>query len=402
MIWNTIVMAVRAIRRNLMRSLLTSLGVVIGVAAVICVFTLGRGSSQKVTDEVASLGQNMVTIRLGQMGGRGGAAVSANPFTEADVEAISKQAQGVAAAAPVTSKGVRLVYGSVNWSTSLTGTTNQFFEIRNWNITDGRGFSDAEIKSGAAVCIIGQTIRSELFGSSDPLGEFIRVDKISCKVIGVLESLGQTGFGSDQDDIVIAPIRFVQRRLVGSDDVGMIMVSAESAGKTEEVKNELESLMRQRRRLLDGVEDDFRVVDMKEISERVETITGILTLLLSSVAGVSLLVGGIGIMNIMLVSVTERTREIGIRMAIGSRGREVMMQFLVEAVMLSTLGGLIGITLGLGGALIAAKFMDLPFVIAPEIVVIAFVFSSAVGIAFGFFPARKAAHLNPIECLRYE
>ena len=402
MIWNTLVLSVRAIRRNLMRSLLTSLGVVIGVAAVICVFTLGRGSSQKITDEVASLGQNMVTIRPGQMGGRGGASVSANPFTEEDVEAISKQIQEVAAVAPVTSAGVRLVYGSVNWSTSITGTTNPFFEIRNWDISDGRGFSDSEVKSGAAVCIIGQTICNQLFGSANPLGEYIRVDKISCKVVGVLESLGQSGFGSDQDDVVIAPIRFVERRLVGSDDVGMIMVSARSADQTEEVKSELESLMRQRRRLRDNVENDFHVTDMKEISERVETITDVLTLMLSSVAGVSLLVGGIGIMNIMLVSVTERTREIGIRMAIGSRGREVMMQFLVEAVMLSTLGGLLGIAIGLGGASIAAGFMDLPFVFAPEIVVIAFVFSSAVGIAFGFFPARKAAHLNPIECLRYE
>ena len=402
MIWNTIVMAMRAIRRNLMRSLLTSLGVVIGVAAVICVFTLGRGSSQKVTDEVASLGQNMVTIRLGQMGGPGGAAVSANPFTEEDVDAISKQIDGVAAAAPVISTGARLVYSNVNWSTSVTGTTNPFFEIKNWEISDGRAFLESETISGAAVCIIGQTIREELFGSMDPLGEYIRVNKVSCKVVGVLESLGQTGFGSDQDDIVIAPIRFVARRLVGSDDVSMIMVSARSADQTDEVKSELESLMRQRRRLRDNEESDFHVVDMKEISERVETITGVLTLMLSSVAGVSLLVGGIGIMNIMLVSVTERTREIGIRMAIGSRGREVMMQFLVEAVMLSTLGGLLGIAIGLGGASIAAGFMDLPFVFAPEIVIIAFVFSSAVGIAFGFFPARKAAHLNPIECLRYE
>ncbi len=401
MLWNSVLMALREIRRNLMRSSLTTLGIVIGVAAVILMVTLGEGATRSVTNEISSLGRNLVIVVPGNRERRG-MATSATPFKLADARAISEEVTGVAEAAPIASRVVRLVYGGKNWATGLTGTTDAFFRVRTWALAEGRTFNPSEESAGAAVCILGQTVRTELFGAQDPLGARLRVAGFACRVVGVLEPKGRSTFGQDQDDFIAVPIETLQRRVAGNDDVSAIFVSAVTSEDTPRVQRSIEALMRQRRSIGPGQSDDFAVRDMKEITKVVETTTGVLTALLAAIAAVSLLVGGIGIMNIMLVSVTERTREIGIRLAIGARGREVLLQFLVEAVVLSLLGGALGIALGLGSARLAAGALKLPFVVPPQIVFIAFGFAAAVGVTFGFFPARKAARLNPIDALRYE
>jgi putative ABC transport system permease protein len=304
--------------------------------------------------------------------------------------------------APSASQGMTVVYGNQNWSTNVTGTDNEFFKVRNWPVTEGREFNDAELRGGAAVCIIGATVRKQLFGGQDPIGSKIRLDKVSCQVIGLLEAKGQSTMGSDQDDLVIVPLRTFWRRVAGNQDVSLIQVSARDGADTERVKRDIELLMRERRHISRLQEDDFNVLDMKEIARTLAGTTQILTALLGAVSAVSLLVGGIGIMNIMLVSVTERTREIGIRLAIGAMEREVLLQFLVEAVVLSSLGGVIGIVLALAASVAAASALNVPFIFNGSIVVVAFLFSAAVGVIFGFFPARKAARLDPIEALRHE
>jgi putative ABC transport system permease protein len=283
----------------------------------------------------------------------------------------------------------------------VTGTSNAFFAIRGWNVALGREFEDSELNSAAGVCVIGETVRRELFGASDPVGQTFRVGKLPCRIVGVLESK-QATMGADQDDIVVTPLRTFQRRITGNKDVSVLYVSTVDANDTDRVKRELELLMRERRRILPGTADDFSVRDMREILETVQQTTGVLTALLGAIAAVSLLVGGIGIMNIMLVSVTERTREIGIRLAIGARSHEVLLQFLVEAAVLSTLGGIVGIGVGLGGAKLAADQLGMPFGLVPGIIAVAFVFSTVVGVGFGYLPARKAARLDPIEALRHE
>ena len=294
------------------------------------------------------------------------------------------------------------VEGNQNHPTQIAGTDNAYFDAREWPLTVGRVFTDAEIRSGKAVCVIGQTIRAKLFGVQDPAGAEIRIRDVPCDVIGILSVKGQSTFGQDQDDIVVMPIRAVQRRLAGNTNVGTIWIAAQRAEDISRVKSDLTRLMRERRHLARGTPDDFQANDMAQITQIVETTTGVLTIFLSAVAAVSLVVGGIGIMNIMLVSVTERTREIGIRLAIGARERDVLTQFLVEAVMMSAFGGLIGILVGLGASASGTHFLRLAFVPSPGIVVLAFLFSAAIGIAFGYFPARRAARLDPIEALRHE
>jgi putative ABC transport system permease protein len=401
--WQTILLALREIRRNLMRSTLTILGIVIGVAAVITMVTLGGGATEKVTSDIGKLGTNLLQVRPGQgFRGPGGARSNADPFQPADAEAIAREVEGLAAVAPTASQVMQAIYGNRNWSTTVTGTTNAYIYARNWAIDSGRMFTNGELRSGTAVCLLGATVRSELFGGQDPLGSTIRLQKISFKVIGVLESKGQASFGMDQDDFVLIPLRTFQRRIAGNTDVTAILISARDGVSTEKVGRDIERLMRERRHILRGQEDDFNVRDMKEIVNMLTGTTRVLTALLSAVAAVSLLVGGIGIMNIMLVSVTERTREIGTRLAIGALEREVLMQFLVEAVVLSSFGGVIGIVLGLSAAALGSRALAVPFVLNPGIVFIAFMFSAAVGVIFGFFPARKAARLDPIEALRHE
>jgi len=403
MIRETIALARREIRRNVLRSSLTILGIVIGVAAVITLVTLGGGATAQVTDQIASLGSNLIHVRPGQgFRGPGGTRSAAAQFTVKDVEAIDREISGVEAATPIASQGTQAISGNLNWSTMVTGTDNAFFTVRDWDLAAGRTFSESELKNGKAVCILGNTVKKNLFGNQNPIGASIRLKKLSCQVIGVLKTKGQAGFGGDQDDIVLIPLRTFQRRIAGNTDVSSIYVSAINSGVTQKVQTDIERLMRERRRIGDGQEDDFHVFDMKEIMTTLTGTTRILTALLAAVAAVSLLVGGIGIMNIMLVSVTERTREIGIRLAIGARGRDVLLQFLIEAVVLSLFGGLVGIALGLGAAVAGSRLMNIPFILNLEIIAVAVLFSGAVGVIFGYFPARQAARLDPIDALRRE
>lgn len=398
---STVLMALREIRRNTLRSVLTMLGIVIGVAAVIALVTLGRGASQKVTSEVSSMGVNMLTIMPGAQR-RGPANVTAAPLTLEDVKALARDVSVLSAVAPTSSRGVLAVYANRSWNTSIMGTTNEYFAVRNTQVESGRIFADVELSGGQPVCVIGNTVRRELFGADSPLGASIRLGKVTCLVIGLTRAKGQSTFGMDMDDYVLMPLAAFQRRISGNRDVSAIAVSVVDESQTNRAKQQIASLLRERRRVAEGQVDDFTVHDTREIVQTLQTITGVLTALLGAVAAVSLVVGGIGIMNIMLVSVTERTREIGIRLAIGARTYEVMLQFLVEAIVLCVLGGILGMVLGLGGSYFAGQAMGVPFTFLPEVVVIAVLFSGVVGIAFGFLPARKAARLNPIEALRHE
>ncbi len=401
MLRNALLLALRAIRRNLLRSSLTVLGIVIGVASVIIMVNLGSGATAQVAEEIASLGSNLLMVRPGQRLGFGQRS-EAKAFDLDDVEAIVSQVGGVAAVAPSASKAITAIYGNRNWSTTLSGTDNGYFPVGNWQFAKGRPFSDTELRAGAAVCIIGEAVRKELFGGQDPIGEKLRLNKIACQVIGLLQPKGQSAGGRNQDDLVLVPLRTFWRRVAGNRDVGMIYVSAREGFSTAKVQRDIEALMRERRHIGPSEDDDFNVRDLREIAEALTGTTKILTTLLGAVAAVSLLVGGIGVMNIMLVSVTERTREIGIRLAIGAQERDVLLQFLVEAVVLSSLGGVIGILLAIVTSLALAALMRMPLVLEPGIMLLAFLFSALVGVIFGYFPARRAARQDPIEALRYE
>jgi putative ABC transport system permease protein len=401
MFGTTIILALREIRRHLLRSFLTILGIVIGVAAVVTMVTLGNGATQAVSDQISSLGSNILTIRPGQGWGRGGGGPRPPDFEEADVEAIRAQIVGVSAVAPRAQTSVTAVRNASNWSTSIMGTTGDFLVAQQWGLESGRTFTPAEEQSGRAVCIIGATVRDNLFGRDDPLGERFRLGNVACEVIGILERRGQSGFG-DQDDTVLMPIKAVQRRFTGNREIENIMVAVDPAYETAAVQRSIESLLRERREVGPGEEDNFRITDTQQIAETLSGTTRILTTVMGAVAAVSLLVGGIGIMNIMLVSVTERTREIGIRLAIGAVASEVLLQFLVEAVVLACLGGLIGLILALIATMVMAPLIQVPFLFDPQINFVAFLFSALIGIVFGYFPARRAASLNPIDALRHE
>jgi putative ABC transport system permease protein len=402
MLWETLQISLQEIRRNVLRSSLTILGIVIGVAAVILMVTLGNGATAKVTADIAGLGSNLLQVRPGQRGGPGGSRSPAEPFDLDDAQVIGQEISGLEAVAPTSAKSMQVIYGNLNWSTTVNGTDNNFLEVKDWEIEGGRAFTDGEVRGGKTVCILGSTVREELFGAQDPLGTTIRLEKLSCQVVGVLESKGQSGFGSDQDDIVLLPLRAFQRRISGDQNVGSIYVSVRDGVSTAKAQQDVERLMRERRRGSASGQDDFTVMNMEQIASTLSGSTQVLTALLGAVAGVSLLVGGIGIMNIMLVSVTERTREIGIRLAIGAMEKEVLTQFLVEAVVLSSFGGVLGIILGIAGSALSASPLGVPLVLDPSIVFVAFLFSAGVGVIFGYFPARQAARLDPIEALRHE
>lgn len=402
MFGNTLIMALKEIRRNLLRSGLTVLGIVIGVAAVIIIVTLGAGTTAQVGSEISKMGSNMLTLMPGGDHRMGGAARSSQPFELADVEALRREVPDIAAIAPYAQRMAQIIAGNENRRSNVVGSTSEFTVVRNWTLSAGRTFSPAEEQAGRAVCIIGSTIQKEMFPGQDPIGAAIRVDKISCEIIGVLESKGQVMFGGDQDLVVAMPIRTYQRRLAGSNRIPQIFISAFTPEGLGSLKDQVTQVMRERRRVDDDEDPNFNVLDMTEVSKVMESTIGVMTTFLSAIAAVSLLVGGIGIMNIMLVSVTERTREIGIRLAIGATEREVMMQFLVEAAMLSALGGLAGILLGLSGAAAVAPAINVPFVFDPTTAFAAFAFSAVVGVVFGFMPARRAARLNPIDALRHE
>jgi putative ABC transport system permease protein len=403
MLWETVRLALQAIFRNALRSFLTVLGVVIGVAAVIAMVTVGQGSTDQVTEDVAKLGTNLLMVRPGQaQRGPQTSAGTAAAFDMKDVETIQTQVAGVRTAAPANTRTMTAIIGNDNHSTSVIGTDSRYLEARDMPVVLGRPFYESELRTGAAVCLLGETVRRELFGSGDPLGQNLRLKAIPCRVVGVMEEQGVSSFGTDQDDFVLIPIRTFQRRIAGNADVSMIYVGVREGVATEKAQAEIERLMRERRRIAPGEEDDFNVFDMKQIASVLTGITSVLTGLLSAVAAVSLLVGGIGIMNIMLVSVTERTREIGIRLAVGAQEGQVLLQFLVEAIVLSLLGGLIGILLGLALGALGSKLLNVPFAPDPFIIVLAFGFSAAVGVVFGYFPARRAARMNPIDALRHQ
>lgn len=402
MILNTLLLALREIRRNLLRSFLTILGIVIGVAAVITMVTVGNGATQAVKDQISSLGSNLLMVRPGQRLGAGMGAAGAPAFRQTDADAISSQVGGIRAVAPEQRSGVTVIANGKNWQTSVTGTTNAYFDTNNWTLAAGRKFEPEEEQAGSAVCIIGDTVRRELFGKPDVIGEKVRVKQFSCDVIGLLQSKGRAAMGNDQDDTIILPLKTMQRRVTGNQRVGTLLVSMEDGSDTARVQSAIGQLLRERRKLANEDPDNFNVLDTKQIAEAVSGTTRVMTTLLGAVAAVSLLVGGIGIMNIMLVSVTERTREIGLRLAIGALEREVLLQFLIEAVALSMLGGLMGIALATMASLAIAQVMGVPYIFNPGINALSFAVSALIGVVFGFFPARRAAQLDPIEALRHE
>ena len=399
---NTLVLALRSIRRNLMRSFLTILGIVIGVSAVITMVTVGNGATLAVQNQISGLGTNLLQVRPGQRLGPGSGGSSAPAFKDIDAEAIATQIGGVAAAAPESRSAGTLVAHGRNWSSSITGSTNDWLTIGNWTLAQGREFSDAEQRAGAAVCMIGETVQRELFGSIPALGESLRVKQISCEIIAVLGAKGQGSFGNDQDDLVFMPIKTLQRRITGNTQVNTLLVSMADGSDSTRVKASLTQLLRERRKLADSDEDNFNLLDTKQLADTLSGTTQVMTTLLGAVAAVSLLVGGIGIMNIMLVSVTERTREIGLRLAIGALEREVLLQFLIEAVVLAALGGLIGIVLATAASIGLSGLMKVPYTFNPGVNLLSFVFSAGIGVLFGYFPARRAARLNPIDALRHE
>ncbi|MBT9597688.1 MAG: ABC transporter permease [Vitreoscilla sp.] len=403
MIGNTVALALRAIHRNLLRSFLTVLGIVIGVAAVITMVTLGQGATRAVRDQISSLGSNLLQVRPGQRLGPGQGSAGAPAFKESDVEAIASQIGGLKAVAPEVRNGVTVVADGRNWATTVTGSTNAYFITGNWKLASGREFSDDELASGAAVCLLGNTVKRELFGATaDPVGRQVRVKAFSCEVIGTLAPKGQAAMGQDQDDTVLLPLRTAQRRVTGSTRVNTLLVSMKDGADTAQVTASLARLLRERRKIAEGSDDNFNVLDTAQIAQTLSGTTQLMTSLLGAVAAVSLLVGGIGIMNIMLVSVTERTREIGVRLAIGALERDVLLQFLIEAVVLSSLGGLVGIVLATGASIGLSALMQVPYLFNPGINLLAFAFSAVIGVVFGYFPARSAARLDPIEALRHE
>jgi putative ABC transport system permease protein len=398
-LFTTFLLAIREVRRHLLRSMLTTLGIMIGVGAVILMVTLGRGAQKSITSQISGLGRNLL-IMIPESAARGGGPKPTTPFKVEDIQTIARDVAD-AIVAPQASRSLLAIYGNENRPTQVTGVDNNFFEAREWNLSAGRIFSDAELRAGKMVCVIGAATRKDLFHYQNPLGAALRIGKVSCEVIGVLEPKGAT-FGNDQDEVVLIPLRAYQRRIAGNREVNFAFISAKTSEVTAKVQRDVTSLMHERRHVAPGDPDDFKVQDMKEITKTVGLVTGMLTAFLSAIAAVSLLVGGIGIMNIMLVSVKERTREIGIRMSIGALEKEVLRQFLVEAITLSVLGGAIGVAGGLACSALACHFLDLPFVLDLTTVLLAFFFSGTVGVVFGYFPARQAARLDPIEALRYE
>ena len=402
MLLNTLLLALRSIRRNLMRSFLTILGIVIGVSAVITMVTVGNGATAAVQNQISGLGTNLLQVRPGQRMGPGGSGASAPAFKESDGEAIAAQIGGIAAVAPEARTGSVLVANGRNWSSSVIGSTNDWLTTGNWKLAGGRAFSNDELRAGGAVCLIGQTVQRELFGNTSAVGAQLRVKAMSCEVIGTLVSKGQGAFGNDQDDVVLMPIKTLQRRIVGHTRVNTLLVSMSEGADAARITSSITQLLRERRKLAETDEDNFNILDTKQLAETLSGTTKIMTMLLGAVAAVSLLVGGIGIMNIMLVSVTERTREIGLRLAIGALEREVLLQFLIEAVVLAALGGLIGIVLATGASLGLSALMSVPYQFNLSVNLLSFVFSAAIGVLFGYFPARRAARLNPIDALRHE
>ena len=406
-IFNLFKVAYRSLNRNKLRSFLTMLGIIIGVASVIAMLAIGEGSNQNIKASVASLGTNSIMIFPGanNVGGVRGGASSIQTIKIEDVEAIATRCDLVNHISPVDQKRVQAISNSQNWNTTILGVNNDYFTIRSLSITKGIGFTPSDDRSAAKVCVVGITVVFNLFGdeNANPVGQIIRVNSIPMKIIGVLSKMGQNTFGQDQDDIILRPFSTVQKRMMSSSSyVNMILASGLSEDQTGDAVDEISSLLREKHKLAPSDDNDFTVRTQSDISNIFGTISKVMTVLLASIAGISLLVGGIGIMNIILVSVTERTREIGIRMAIGAKGRDVLIQFMIESIVISFLGGLLGIALGITISELIAKFGGWPVVITISSILLSFLFSAVVGIFFGWYPARMAAALNPIDALRYE
>ena len=405
MLWNAFIIALREIRRNLMRSFLTVVGIVIGVASVVTMVTLGRGATESIKAQISGLGSNLLVMFPRSPSGQRSGPSGSTLFSAEDVLAIRGQVPGIANMAPASNSSVSTIHLQNSKSVNVTGTTTDYFPIGNWKLVSGRFFDESDERSAAAVCLMGQTVRRDLFGEEDPTGTKIRMGKTSMTVIGLLAPKGQTGGGNDQDDTIIVPLSTLQRRFSGRtsvQNINYMTISGAPDYPTTSIVSDLTALMRERRHLRGSEENTFFIIDTLQIADAVSSSTRILTTLLGAVAGVSLLVGGIGIMNIMLVSVTERTREIGIRLAIGARAREVLLQFLVEAVTLSCTGGITGILLAYALCSGLAKVVGVAFTFDPGINSLSFAFSALIGIVFGFTPARRAARLDPIDALRHE
>ena len=402
MFGTTLTLALRSIMRHKLRSILTALGIIIGVAAVVTMVTLGRATTKAVQSSISSLGSNILQVRPGQGFGRGGGGPRPPDFKPEDADAIREQIAGVSAVAPQAQSTTTAIYEGANWSTTINGTTSAYFQVQPWPLTAGRSFMPAEEQAGKSVCIIGSTVSQNLFRGGQAVGRRIRLGSVSCDVIGTLSTRGQAGFGGDQDDVVIMPIKTVQRRFTGNRDIRLMLVGVDPAYATATVQASITDLLRERRNITGSKDDDFNIFDTKQISDTLSSTTTLLTSIVTAVAAISLIVGGIGIMNIMLVSVTERTREIGIRLAIGAVAREVLLQFLVEAVALSCLGGLIGLVLAQVAIVSLVPLIKVDYIFVPEINLIAFAISAIIGVVFGYFPARRAAGLNPIDALRHE
>ena len=402
MLGTTLLLALRSIARHKLRSFLTTLGIIIGVAAVVTMVTLGKAPTAAVQKSISSLGTNILQVRPGQGFGRGGGGPRPPDFKPQDAIAIRDQIAGVTAVAAQAGTTATAIYEGANWSTTLNGTTNAYFQVQPWPLTEGRYFTPAEEGAGKSVCIIGNTVNTNLYRGGSPLGTRMRIGGISCDVIGRLSARGQAGFGGDQDDVVIMPLKAVQRRFTGSTDLKLMLVGVDQAYATSAVQASIEDLLRERRNITGGKDDDFNIFDTAQISATLTQSTTLLTGIVTAVAGISLVVGGIGIMNIMLVSVTERTREIGIRLAIGAVAGEVLLQFLVEAIALSMLGGVVGLIVAQIAVLSLTGVMKVDYLFDPQINIIAFAISAVIGVVFGYFPARRAAALNPIDALRHE
>jgi putative ABC transport system permease protein len=404
MLFMTFRIALRALGRNKLRSFLTMLGIIIGVGAVIAMVAIGEGAKALVRAQIASLGTNVMVILPGTMtqGGVRTGWGGVRTLVDGDARAIMWEVRAVSQASPVVRQVNQVMVGNQNWSTLVQGVAAEFQQIRDWQVEEGRFINQADVDNAAKIALIGRTVADSLFGGEDPLDAIIRVRNIPFRVIGVLAPRGQTGQGADQDDVVMVPYTTMQKRVMGITHLHQIVVAAVSAERMQEAQDQIRALLRQRHRIQPDQEDDFTVRNLSDIAEAASNTAKVMAVLLGSIASVSLLVGGIGIMNIMLVSVTERTREIGIRMAVGARSRDIMYQFLVEAVVMAASGGTLGILIGMGSSTVLSRVAQWPTLISPEIVALSFFFSAAVGIFFGFYPARKAARLDPIEALRYE
>jgi len=404
-IWRTIRVSLRALSRNKMRSFLTALGIIIGVGAVITTISIGQGAKREVEKRFESMGTNLLFVRPGSRSFRGvhGGGGTYQNITPGDARAIAEKADAVKYISPSVSTRAQVIYGNKNWNTSIYGVGDKYPEIRNWEVDEGIFFDEYMVRSGQKVCVLGSEVNENLFEGADPIGKIIRIKKIPFRVIGVLKSRGESGGWFNRDDMITIPYTTAQKRLIGRiDRIQSIDISAVSAAKTAEATKQIEEILRVQHKIAPGAEDDFQVRDMSEIAEGAAESREIMTILLGAIASVSLLVGGIGIMNIMLVSVTERIREIGIRMSVGAREKDILLQFLAEAIVLSILGGFLGICLGIIGSKLISRFTELQTLVSMGSVALSFLFAGSIGVFFGFYPARKASKLDPIEALRYE